>query len=158
MKKIPLKNYLILVLLLAVSSIIVLYFINWYKEFQRHTSILPEYISEIKYVEIDNYIIENPDFVIFLSSKENNKTTNLEKNLKNWLVSKNLIKKIIFMDIDQFDIKQFSKKYCDDFIKTKKDVMVIVVENQKVKNILSKSANEIKIDDIKEFLKENGVN
>ena len=62
------------------------------------------------------------------------------------------------MDIDQFDIKQFSKKYCDDFIKTKKDVMVIVVENQKVKNILSKSANEIKIDDIKKFLKENGVN
>ena len=61
------------------------------------------------------------------------------------------------MDIDQFDIKQFSKKYCDDFVQTKKDVMVIIVENQKVKNILSESANEIKIDDIKEFLKENGV-
>lgn len=158
MKKIPLKNYLILVLLLVVSSVLVLYFINWYKEFQRHTSMLPEYISEIKYVELDNYMIENPDFVIFLSSKENNKTTNLEKNLQKWLVSNNLIKKIIFMDIDQFDIKQFSKKYCDDFVQTKKDVMVIIVENQKVKNILSKSANEIKIDDIKEFLKENGVN
>lgn len=158
MKKIPLKNYFILVLLLAVSSIVVLYFINWYKAIQRHASIIPEYISEIKYLEIDNYIIENLDFVIYLSSKEDNKIMNFEKSFKNWLVDEDLLKEIIFMDIDQFDIKQFSKKYYNNYIETKKDVMIIVIENQKVKNILSMSANEIKIDDVKNFLKENVVN
>lgn len=161
MKKIPLRNYFILVGLLIVSSIAVLYFTNWYKELQKNSSIMPQYFGELKGSEIDNYIIENTDFIIYMSSKENNKMKNFEKKLKKMLVSKNLLNETIYINIDEFNeksLKEFVQKYSDkEYTVSLKDAIILIFENQKIKNIFVKNADEINVNDVQEFLIENGV-
>lgn len=161
MKKIPLRNYFILVGLLVVSSIAVLYFIDWYKELQKNSSIMPQYFGELKVSEIDNYIIENTDFIIYMSSKENNKMKNFEKKLQKMLVSKNLLNETIYINADEFSEKSFNdfiKKYSNkEYVVSLKDAVIIIFENQKIKNIFARNADEIDVDDVQKFLTENGV-
>lgn len=82
MKRIPLKNYFILGIILVSSIFIVLYINKLYLSTKNNDNILNGFIKEIKTQEIDNYIIENPNFIIYLGYK-NNVISHLKKSLKN---------------------------------------------------------------------------
>ena len=81
MKRIPLKNYFILGIILVSSIFIVLYINKLYLSTKNNDNILNEFIKEIKTQEIDNYIIENPNFIIYLGYK-NNDNKSFEKKFK----------------------------------------------------------------------------
>ncbi len=158
MKKIPLKNYFLLVLLIAVSVIVVLYCVNWYSRMQKKASILPEYISEIKYDEIDNFAVENPNFIIYLSSKEDNKLEKFETELKGFLIDNDLSQDFIYMDMDQFKFEEFMQKYKNiDNYKLDDDIVMIIFENQKVRDIFTAKISDINMENVKKFLQNNEV-
>ena len=88
MKRIPLKNYFILGIILASSIFIVLYINKLYLSTKNNDNILNGFIKEIKTQEIDNYIIENPNFIIYLGYKNNDSETNVTQNIitNNWVI------------------------------------------------------------------------
>lgn len=157
MKRIPLKNYFILGIILASSIFIVLYINKLYLSTKNNDNILNEFIKEIKTQEIDNYIIENPNFIIYLGYK-NNDNKSFEKKFKKLVTKYDLQKDIVFIDISQFndeDFNKFCKKYADKLLE--KDSSLIIVDNQKVIDVLdiTKGNNDIEL--VKMFFKKNGV-
>ena len=65
-RKIPLKNYIILLGLTLGTIFLVFYFRSWYnasREYYQNNSIMSEYLSELKSEEINSYIIDHPDVV-----------------------------------------------------------------------------------------------
>ena len=157
MKKIPLKNYFILGIILASSIFIVLYINKLYLSTKNNDNILNGFIKEIKIQEIDNYIIENPNFIIYLGYK-NNDNKLFEKKFKKLVTKYDLQKDIVFIDISQFNdetFNKFCKKYADKLLE--KDSSLIIVDNQKVIDVLdiTKGNNDIEL--VKMFFKKNGV-
>ena len=157
MKRIPLKNYFILGIILASSIFIVLYINKLYLSTKNNDNILNGFIKEIKTQEIDNYIIENPNFIIYLGYK-NNDNKSFEKKFKKLVTKYDLQKDIVFIDISQFNdetFNKFCKKYADKLLK--KDSCLIIVDNQKVIDALdiTKGNNDIEL--VKMFFKKNGV-
>ena len=157
MKKIPLKNYFILGIILASSIFIVLYINKLYLSTKNNDNILNGFIKEIKTQEIDNYIIENPNFIIYLGYK-NNDNKSFEKKFKKLVKKYDLKKDIVFIDISQFNdetFNKFCKKYADKLLE--KDSSLIIVDNQKVIDVLdiTKGNNDIEL--VKMFFKKNGV-
>lgn len=157
MKRIPLKNYFILGIILVSSIFIVLYINKLYLSTKNNDNILNGFIKEIKTQEIDNYIIENPNFIIYLGYK-NNDNKPFEKKFKKLVTKYDLQKDIVFIDISQFNdetFNKFCKKYADKLLK--KDSSLIIVDNQKVIDALdiTKGNNDIEL--VKMFFKKNGV-
>lgn len=157
MKRIPLKNYFILGIILVSSIFIVLYINKLYLSTKNNDNILNGFIKEIKTQEVDNYIIENPNFIIYLGYK-NNDNKSFEKKFKKLVTKYDLQKDIVFIDINQFNdetFNKFCKKYADKLLK--KDSSLIIVDNQKVIDVLdiTKGNNDIEL--VKMFFKKNGV-
>ena len=157
MKRIPLKNYFILGIILVASIFIVLYINKLYLSTKNNDNILNWFIKEIKTQEIDNYIIENPNFIIYLGYK-NNDNKSFEKKFKKLVTKYDLQKDIVFIDISQFNdetFNKFCKKYADKLLE--KDSSLIIVDNQKVIDVLdiTKGNNDIEL--VKMFFKKNGV-
>ena len=157
MKRIPLKNYFILGIILVASIFIVLYINKLYLSTKNNDNILNGFIKEIKTQEIDNYIIENPNFIIYLGYK-NNDNKSFEKKFKKLVTKYDLQKDIVFIDISQFNdetFNKFCKKYADKLLE--KDSSLIIVDNQKVIDVLdiTKGNNDIEL--VKMFFKKNGV-
>lgn len=157
MKRIPLKNYFILGIILASSIFIVLYINKLYLSTKNNDNILNGFIKEIKTQEIDNYIIENPNFIIYLGYK-NNDNKSFEKKFKKLVTKYDLQKDIVFIDISQFNdeaFNKFCKKYADKLLE--KDSSLIIVDNQKVIDVLDITIGNNDIELVKMFFKKNGV-
>ena len=157
MKRIPLKNYFILGIILVSSIFIVLYINKLYLSTKNNDNILNGFIKEIKIQEIDNYIIENPNFIIYLGYK-NNDNKSFEKKFKKLVTKYDLQKDIVFIDISQFNdetFNKFYKKYADKLLE--KDSSLIIVDNQKVIDVLNITKGNNDIELVKMFFKKNGV-
>ena len=85
-KNIPLKNYIILAVVLILSIILVIYFYMWYNAYEEsklNTMIMDKYLQVINYNELNNYLVENKDAVIYSSVLEDQKIRHFEKKFKN---------------------------------------------------------------------------
>lgn len=157
MKKIPLKNYFILGIILASSIFIVLYINKLYLSTKNNDNILNGFIKEIKTQEIDNYIIENPNFIIYLGYK-NNDNKSFEKKFKKLVTKYDLQRDIVFIDINQFNdvaFNEFCNKYAGELLN--KDSSLIIIDNQKVIDVLDITKENSDIELVKMFFKKNGV-
>ena len=157
MKKIPLKNYFILGIILASSIFIVLYINKLYLSTKNNDNILNGFIKEIKTQEVDNYIIENPNFIIYLGYK-NNDNKSFEKKFKKLVTKYDLQRDIVFIDINQFNdvaFNEFCNKYADKLLN--KDSSLIIIDNQKIIDVLDITKENSDIELVKMFFKKNGV-
>ena len=85
-KKIPTKNYIILFVIVSLTVIGVFYARGWYnttKEYYSRNSVMKEVVSEIKEEEIQNYSLESPNFVLYVSSGRDSLVKPFENNFKN---------------------------------------------------------------------------
>lgn len=161
MRKVPLKNYFILGVILVISTLVVLYLNRLYLSTKSNDTVLSNFIKEIKSQEIDNYIVENPDFIIYLNDKTS-KNSKFEKKFKKLLVKYDLQKDIVFIDSNLMSEKQYNDlitKY--SLIKfnnnNNKSNCLIIIDNQKIVDIMTPDDGLFNIDDVKKFFKENGV-
>ena len=69
MKKIPLKNYIILCVIILLTVISVFYIRSWYitsKDYYSRNSVIKDVVHEINVDEISNYTLESPKFLLGL--------------------------------------------------------------------------------------------
>lgn len=101
-KSISLKNYITLSIVLIVSIVLVVYFYMWYSEFELNknsTPILDEYFYVINYNELEDYLIENKNVILYVSTLNNNTTRKFESKLKTFLDDYSFNKDIIYLDL-----------------------------------------------------------
>ena len=165
MRKIPTKNYVILTILAVVKVIIFVYMSNWYlasKEYYLESSIMTDFLGEIKEAEISNYILENPEIIIYVSSDQEDSTKKFEKKLKSYIIKEEIQSHFIYLNCSNLSsdfMKEFQKKYFNGALKTIYVTYpnLFIVENGKVVDVLYKLGKEPNIKDVAPFLEKNGV-
>lgn len=67
-------------------------------------SVIKGYLSEIKYEEIQNYVKEQPNTVIYVSNSSEDESIEFEKKLKYVIKTYNLENEIIYININETTI------------------------------------------------------
>ena len=87
MRKVPLKNYIILSIIFIITIGLLFYFINIYnlkKEYLNSTNVRLAFLKEINESDLDNYISENSEFILYISNSESEEYKSLENKLKKY--------------------------------------------------------------------------
>lgn len=158
-KNIPVKNYIILCIITILSILLVIYFYMWYRTYDSgnlNTSNLNEYLNVIQYNELDNYLIENKDAIIYVSTLNDKEAYNFEKKFKKVINKYAINNNILYLDITE----ELKDNNIYKQIKNKYDVNVpyiIDFKDGKVKSIFNIKDNNYDIDMLTEYLTGVGV-
>ena len=99
---VPLKNYIYLFIIIIITISLSLYILKWYNTYNESrlkTGILNNYLQVINYNELDDYIVENKNAVIYVTILGNEQIRDFEKNFKNTIMDKNLRDNMLYLDI-----------------------------------------------------------
>ena len=154
-KNIPKKNYFILGIILIISCILVYYINAWYSLYQyekRGNSPITTYMEIINYNEVENYIAENSDAIIYVSKSNNLKIRKFEEDNEKLFKKLELNYNILYMDAKDVN-KDLKIKYNVNeyptilFFKNKRLVNKYVLELDNInysdmKNIIDYSNGE----------------
>lgn len=118
-REIAFKNYIILALVLIITIIGVIYIFMWYSSKEKsklELPILDDYIMPINYNELNDYIVENKDAVIYISVLNDVNIRLFENKFKNVIIKNNLNSSILYLDLtneikDNNVLLKMEKKY-----------------------------------------------
>lgn len=157
-RNIPLKNYVILLLISLGTISLVFYLRTWYnasKEYYQNNSIMSEYLSELKSEEINSYILDNPEVVIYYASAKDTSIKSFEKEFKKLMEEYEIKDEIIYIDASkQENVNLISGL---NAISDKKIDLIVVpnlihVKDGKVNKILYSEETQINKRDVRNFL------
>lgn len=134
MREVPKKNYLIcFIILISVISLTIV-IANLYNNRLRKTSVMYNYLSEIKRKDLNTFLLEKPNVVIYISDKYDASNNKIEKKIKKDIMNENLSDYIVFLNLtdDKLNyIETINEKY-DGKLK-KRMPMIVVFEDGKIK-------------------------
>lgn len=164
LRSIPFKNYIILGFVLLVSILLLYYFCMWvdaYNESKLNKPIMDKYMDVINYNELDTYLVENPNTIIYVSVLENREIRDFEKKFKKLFKKGKINHEILYLDItenikDEELKEELRNKYSVNSISILDVPVIIVVDNGEVQSIYSISENNYDVERIKLFI--NSVN
>lgn len=102
---VPLKNYVWLGIILLVTCGALYYFYLWYTEYSNdrlYKPILDERLLEIKYNEIDAYVSENANVVVYASTLGNRTIRNFENKLYNLIDEYGIRERMVYLNVSGF--------------------------------------------------------
>lgn len=138
MRQIPKKNYYILVVLLIVTVLLTLSLSYVYRNKEKLVSNFYEYSNKIKPQEFDEYMIENSDFIIYISDKYDLTYEEFESSFKEKLEKLNLKNNLIYIDkndIDKEFLNKIKKEYNINIEIKDMPIIIVVVDNKVIKNV-----------------------
>ena len=156
LREVPKKNYIYLFLILLGSIFFLIYLCTWhqaYNENELNTSIMDKYLTVINYNELDNYIIENKNAVIYVSILGNEDINNFEKKFKNLVAEHNLKNEILYLDISNENITSATNKLSIE----QEFPYLIVYTNGIITDTYSINENSYSNDKIEKYLNRIGV-
>lgn len=150
MRKIHLKNYIILFIIVVLSGSAFIYFINLYNlrsNYEKSTHYTMSFLNEIHINDLENYLIENPDMIIYINEKNDLELENVETKLKNHIIEKDYINDIVYINSNNTNKKLLKK--LNKFSKTKLQNIpnVIITKDGMIQNELyfDENIDEFKI-------------
>ena len=164
MKKIPLKNYVILCVIVLFTVISVFYVRSWYitsKEYYSRNSVIKDVVREINVDEISNYILESPKFMLYVSSGADTDIKGFENDFKRIIKKFELGEDIIYLNTDNVEYDLYSN--LDSFASSSKISSLIsdskaslyVFSDGKIVGVLN-NVNNYSDKQIKSFMKKWG--
>lgn len=102
LKEIPFKNYVYLFFILLGSILLLIYIYTWYETYNEnklYTSIMNNYLTVINYNELNDYITENKDAILYVSVLGDKEINRFEEKFKNSIIDENLKENILYLDI-----------------------------------------------------------
>lgn len=101
-KEIPFKNYILLSIILIISIVLVIYFYMWYGTYEDnkiYTPIMDEYFTVINYNELEDYLVENKDAIIYVSILGDEEIRTFEKKFKKLFIENSVYNNILYLDL-----------------------------------------------------------
>lgn len=172
-KKIPLKNY-ILVIIISIFTILILgYFVFWYKsneKFYMENSVMSGYLSEINeesaIENLSNYVLDNPDTFLYVSFGNDSTVKDFELKFKDFIKTENIRSNFIYLDLNLINDKKFiiniknsffSEELKNNEISLEKQSNIFVFKNGKIIDVLYTSKQTINLFDVNRFLIKYGA-
>lgn len=109
-KEVPLKNYVILGIVILCTVALVFYMRSWYntsKEYYAQNSVMTDVVREIKSEEISNYTLENQKFILYVSSGQDANIKSFEDEFKGLIQNLDLSEEVLYMNLDGVDSTSF---------------------------------------------------
>ena len=162
LREVPKKNYVVVIIITIATCLTLLYFVRWYNlRFNElsPTSIISDSITEVNYLEIDNYLLENPYVLMYINDSKNNDNQSFEKEFVKYIRKYELNSKIIYIDIAKLsndNLQEMKDKWLIN-----SDVLVpnlLLIENGSTKDQLYYVNSKINMEDVKMFLAGYEVN
>lgn len=171
LREIPKKNYIFVGIISVVTIFALVYFAFWYKNNKKYydtESILSGYLAEIQEEGIidnlTNYLIDNPNILLYISFGNDSSTKEFENEFKDLINKHNIISEFIYIDLNLITDKNFVSDMKSTFFSDKlkninleKQSNLLLFENGKVANVLYSSKQQINIADVERFLIRHGV-
>lgn len=165
---VPLKNYIFVLILSIFTIVVVSYFIFWYKNNTsnyKNNSVISGYLSEIGEDEIienlSNYVLDNPDCVLYVSFGNQSSLSGFESDFKTLINEYNIKSSFIYADFNLINDKKFVEKLQEYFfseeLKNKnisliKQPNLLLFKDGKIIDVLYSSKQSINLNDVKSFL------
>ena len=154
LRKIPTKNYIILGVVILLTLLILYYFYMWvdvYKESKINIPIMDKYMTVINYNELDNYVVENPNTIVYVSVLEDDRIREFEKQFKNKYRNNEIENDVLYMnitdDIRNTNIKEdMDDRYVLNDLSITDVPCVLVFNDGLLKSIYSVSDNNYDIE------------
>lgn len=135
MRKVPLKNYIIMSIILIAIVITTIFLANIYNNRFTKTSIMYNYLSEIKKKDIDTYLLEKPNIILYVSDKYDISNEKIEEKIKNNIIRYNAKEYFVYLDLNDNNkdfIDTLNKKYNGHI--NKQIPLIIIIEEGKIIN------------------------
>jgi len=160
LRVIPKRNYLFLGIVLLVSFLLVYYLYMWfdaYNETKLNRPILNRYMEVINYNELNNYLVESPNAIIYVSVLENSEIRDFEKQFKNVLKNRQIDKDLLYLDIteeirDNMLLKEMNDKYTLNGVSISNVPAILVIDNGTLSAIYSIKNSNYDIEGLKQFI------
>ena len=162
-REIPLKNYIILGLVVLLTLGLVYYFYLWYityEESKLNETIMDRYLEVINYNELNDYIVENRNAMIYTSVLENNNIRKFEIKFKNIVVKNALKDKILYMDMtdifkDKIKYTELRNSYQVNNYNITNVPCILVFKDAKLVDIYSIKDNDYNADNVLNYIIDN---
>ena len=160
MRVIPFKNYVILGIVIIVSFLLLYYFYLWsnvYNETLLTKSILDDYMEVINYNELDNYLVENPHAIVYVSVLENSNIRKFEEKFKISFKNKKINRTLLYLNItdelkDEDIKKQMKMKYSINYVNISDVPLVMVFDGGILKSAYSIADNNYDVNGTVSFV------
>ncbi len=153
------RNYIICVILFIVCFGLVLYLRELYKvneAEQKKIPVIQGYISEIYNDDLEHYVTENPDGVIYMCIANDENCRVFEREFKKLLKKDEYNDNLVYlnlMDVDQDKfLEEFNSKFIYKVKLSKEYPAFVLFEDGKVKAILQEKNKKLDIVKVKHFL------
>ena len=164
-KDIPVKNYIIVIIIFTASIFIAFFLRNWYRSYQDYEKTIPilkNVISEVRYNEIYNYIGDNQSVIIYMGVADDDDCRILESDLKKIIEKKHLKDRIVYFNITDVEDRELLLTEFNDKYATNNKIYaypaLILMEDGKIIDFRSKTANNnLSISDVEQLLDEYEV-
>ena len=159
-RKIGLKNYLILLAIFVVATLITLYLCNVYNVYQESKKQIPVIrgtLSEITSQELEHYLYDNPTSMIYICTASNETCRKYEKDLKKYVNREHLQETIIYLNILEEEKKSFTEDFNNKYTKKLKlkenyPALVIFEEGKETHLLQGKENEKLTITKTKQFM------
>ena len=125
------KNYIYLLILVTCTIVLTLFLSSLYKNKVSETSYFYEKLNKITATEFEEYIIENPDTIIYIADKNNLKYNKFEKKLFNNFEKLGLLENVIYLEKKEITktLKQiFKEKHSYEYNEKELPIIIVVVD------------------------------
>ena len=154
-RKIPFKNYFLLAVTLILTIIVAIYFFVWHNNNEENNLKLPimdKYLRVINYNELDNFLVENKDSVIYISILNNKEIRNFEKKFKVLINDYSLNSNILYLNLNEKNNNTFKSENKNIQVPS-----IIVYKNGEIISYFNIEENNYNINLLKEYLIEEGI-
>ena len=98
MRKISTKNYVIYTIIVLITIAVVIFFSKWYEiKKDGQTTHRMNSIAEIKETDLDNYLVENPSVIIYLSNSHKEELKDFESEFNKYILMFLFTSSIIYL-------------------------------------------------------------
>ena len=161
-KEIPLKNYILLSIVLILTIVVVINLFLWkntYEKSKLQTPILDDYLLVINYNELNNYLVENKDAIIYVSKLNDESIRLFENKFKNIINKNNLNNKILYLDLTEVlkennIVKEINKKYGKEMTEVP---TIVIIKDGKISSFYNIKENKYNIKLLEKYLEKEDV-
>lgn len=156
-REISIKNYIITLVIVLATVILTLTLATNYKNkvMYDNKNIMTTFLSEIKLEELDTYITENHDVMIYLIS--DNEEDVIQQKVKNIIMKNDYTKDMVVLNINVDDelISSLKNKYFNENLKNLelKENDILFVKEGKIVDILNVELENVKT--LKKYINTN---
>lgn len=161
-REIPVKNYIILGVIVIITTLAAVYLCSWYKQYDDNkitTPVITEVLREVEYNNLNSVLQERDVLAIYLCTTNESKCRNFEKKLSKYIKDNNLTEEIIYLNLgyknDEMNLlnKIYDKYKSESLVKKVYKYPALLLFNQgKLVDVLSSNEKEITINQVDEFL------